>query len=85
MLEFPHFPDEYHPKSDEDRALIEQFVERGRVVVGRWTDKVKRNVPDARFVDVPGGGHYLWISREAQVLREVHAFLAGLPARAQEQ
>jgi non-heme chloroperoxidase len=85
MLEFPHFPDDYHPKSDDERALIEQFVERGRVVVGRWTDKVKRNVPEARVVDVPGGGHYLWITREAQVLREVRAFIASLPHQAHEQ
>lgn len=78
MLEFPRFPEAYRPKSDEERALIEQFVARGRLIVGRWTDKLKRSVPDARFVDVPGGGHYLWITREAEVLREVHAFVAGL-------
>jgi len=35
-------------------------------------------VPDARVVDVPGGGHYLWITREAEVLRHVRAFIADL-------
>jgi pimeloyl-ACP methyl ester carboxylesterase len=79
MMEFPRLPDTYTPKNDQERALIEQFVDRGKVIVGRWTDKVKRGVPDARFVDVPGGGHYLWITREEQVLRELHAFIAGLP------
>ncbi len=78
LMEFPRFPDTYAPRSDEERALIAQFVERGKVIVGRWTDKVKRGVPDARFVDVPGGGHYLWITREAEVLREIHAFIASL-------
>jgi non-heme chloroperoxidase len=76
---------DYQPKNDEERALIERFMERGNVIVGRWKDKLKRHVPDARFVDVVGGGHYLWITREADVLREIHAFIASLPASAQKQ
>ena len=79
MMEFPRVPDTYTPKNDEERALIERFVARGKVISGRWTDKVKRGVPNARFADVPGGGHYLWITRETQVLREIHAFMARLP------
>ncbi len=78
LMEFPRFPDTYAPRSDEERALIERFVERSKVIVGRWTDKVKRGARDARFVDVPGGGHYLWMTREAEVLREIHAFIASL-------
>jgi len=80
MMESPRFPDAYKPRSDEERALIEQFIARGKVITGRWTDKVKRGVPDARFVDVPGSGHYLWITKEAEVLREIHALVADLPA-----
>jgi non-heme chloroperoxidase len=78
MLEFPRFPEDYKPKNEEERALIQQFVDRGNVVFGRWTAKMKRQVPDARVVDVPGGGHYLWITREAEVLRHVRAFIADL-------
>jgi pimeloyl-ACP methyl ester carboxylesterase len=33
----------------------------------------------ARFVDVPGGGHYLFMTKEAEVLREIHAFIVNLP------
>jgi non-heme chloroperoxidase len=79
LMEFPRFPEQYQPKNDDERALIEQFVARGRVIVGKWTDKVKRGVPNARFVDVPGGGHYLFITKEAEVLREIHAFIVNLP------
>jgi non-heme chloroperoxidase len=79
MMEHVRFPEAYTPKSDEERALIERFVERGKVVTGRWISKVRRGVPNARFVDVPGGGHYLWITREAQVLREIRAFVRSLP------
>jgi hypothetical protein len=42
----------------------EQFLARGRVLVGTWTGTLTNQVPDARVVDVPGGGHYLWITRE---------------------
>jgi hypothetical protein len=63
LMEFPRFPEQYRPKNDDERALIEQFVARGRVIVGKWTDKVKRGVPNARFVDVPAGGHYLFITK----------------------
>ena len=80
LMESPRFPESYQPKNAEERALIERFVARGRVIVGRWTDKVKRGVPDARFVDVPGGGHYLWVTKQAEVLHEIHAFILE-PAR----
>jgi pimeloyl-ACP methyl ester carboxylesterase len=79
MMEFPRFPAHYQPQNDDERALIEQFLARGRVIVGRWTDKVKRGIANARFVDVPGGGHYLFMTKEAEVLREIHAFIVNLP------
>jgi hypothetical protein len=59
-------PLSYTPKNDEERALIERFVAIGKVIYRRWTDKVKRGVPNATFVDVPGAGHYLWLTREAR-------------------
>jgi pimeloyl-ACP methyl ester carboxylesterase len=79
FLEFPRWPDGYTARSEEQRALIERFIERGRVLVGRWMDKLKQHVPDAKFVDVPGGGHYLWLTRQELVLREIHTFIDGLP------
>lgn len=79
LLELPYVPQEYTPKSDDERAIIQQFVDRGRVIFNRWIDKLKRHVPDARVVDVRGGGHYLWRTKEAEVLREIHTFIARLP------
>jgi non-heme chloroperoxidase len=85
LMELPRFPEAYRPKEDEERALIQRFVDRGSVIIGRWIGKLKRHVPDARVVDVPGGGHYLFMTREADVLREIHAFIAGLPPGASKQ
>jgi pimeloyl-ACP methyl ester carboxylesterase len=72
----------YEPKSAEDRAAIDRFVARSAVVFGRWSDKLNRGAPNARLVYFPNAGHFIHMTREADVLREIHAFVAGLaPAR----
>jgi pimeloyl-ACP methyl ester carboxylesterase len=38
----------------------------------------KEGVPTARVVRLPGAHHYVYLSNEADVLREMRAFLAGL-------
>ena len=81
MLEFPALrPDDNVPADPETRATLEAFVARGRVIFSKWTDKLKQYVPDARIVDVKGAGHYLFLTRQTEVLREIHAFMASLPA-----
>ena len=74
---------DYQPKNEDERAVIEQVAARGDVIIGRWIAKVKRGVPDARVVYVPRGGHYLWATKEADVVREIHAFIAALPKPSQ--
>ena len=39
----------------------------------------KTGVPSARVVLLPHANHYVFLSNEADVLREMRAFLAGLP------
>src|SRR5258708_9752791 len=68
----------YEPKSDADRAAIDRFMARNAVVLGRWTDKLKRGAPNARLVYFPDAGHYVYMTNEADVLREIHAFVTGL-------
>ena len=65
----------YRPKDDEERDTIERFAARSRIVFGRWTDKLTRHVPAARIVYYPMAGHYVYMTREAQVLREIHTFV----------
>lgn len=68
----------YQPKDDGERAAIDRFMARSRIVFGRWTDKLKRHVPNARVVYFPLAGHYVYMTREAEVLREIHTFVAGM-------
>jgi len=39
---------------------------------------VEIGVPTARVITLPGAHHYVFLSNEADVLREMRAFLAGL-------
>jgi hypothetical protein len=71
----------YQPKNNEERAAIDRFMARSRIVFRRWTNKLTRHVPDARIVFFPLAGHYIFITREAEVLREIHACVGGLDGR----
>jgi len=68
----------YQPKNEAERRAIDRFGERSRVVFGRWTAKLTRQVPDARVVNLGPVGHYIFITREGDVLREIHAFMRSL-------
>jgi non-heme chloroperoxidase len=70
----------YTPKNTTERAALDAFVDRGRIAVRRWTDKLTRQVPDAHILYFPLAGHYLHMTREAEVVREIHAFMARLGA-----
>jgi hypothetical protein len=39
----------------------------------------ERQVPSAHVVRIPNANHYVFISNEADVLREMNAFIAALP------
>ena len=75
-------PEQPQPRNDEDRAILIAFGKATQAVFDRWKANLKRGVSDARIVDMPGATHYLWITREADVLREIHAFVGRLAAPA---
>jgi non-heme chloroperoxidase len=72
-------PEHPQPRNDEDRAVINAFNKATQAVFDRWSANLRRGVPSAKVVDLPGATHYLWMTREADVLREIRAFVDGLP------
>jgi non-heme chloroperoxidase len=72
-------PSDPQPRTDEERALVIQFNKATQAVFDRWTANLKRSVPTATVLDWPNAGHYLWMSREADVLREIRSFIGRLP------
>lgn len=68
----------YQPAGEAERALIDRFVARSEVVFGRAREKLTRQVPDARIVYRPLAGHYVFLTREAETLKEIRAFVSRL-------
>ena len=71
----------YQPKNDDERAAIEAHATAIAAYVDRWIKNLKRGVPNARIVDLAEGrdtsaGHFVFLTREADVLRELRAFLS---------
>jgi non-heme chloroperoxidase len=71
-------PEQFQVRDDDDRAALIAFGKATQAVFDRWSANLKKGVPNAKIVDMPGATHYLWMTREADVLREIHAFVAGL-------
>jgi non-heme chloroperoxidase len=48
-------------------------------LVERQIKAVEASIPRARIVRLPGANHYVYLSNEADVIREMRAFVRGLP------
>ena len=51
------------------------------VYIKRYEKSLLTAVPGARIVELPGANHYIFISNEADVVREIRAFVTHLPFR----
>jgi non-heme chloroperoxidase len=70
--------DRYQVKNDEERQAIEAANSALAVALERWSANLRAGVPDARIVELPGAGHYVFLTREAEVVAEIEAFLKTL-------
>ena len=62
----------------EVRAAARAYSAALDVLTERQAKAFEKGVPTARVVRLPGAHHYVYLSNEADVLREMRAFLAGL-------
>jgi pimeloyl-ACP methyl ester carboxylesterase len=69
---------EYQPASDDERTAIIAYVRVNRRRVDQRTANLKRSVANARVVELPVAGHYLFLTREAEVLSGMHSFVMTL-------
>jgi pimeloyl-ACP methyl ester carboxylesterase len=65
-------------KSAEELAAKNAFDAATTAFIDRWTINLLRGAGDVHLVDLPGAGHYVFLTRESEVLRELDAFLAAL-------
>ena len=68
------------PRSEEERTALRAKYAFGRAMISRWERDLLAGVPTARIVELPGANLYMFLSNEADVLREVRAY-AGAVSR----
>lgn len=77
-IEHPARKAEYQPKNAEELAAKEAFDSATAAYVDRWKENMQHVKSGLRIVDLPGANHYIFLSNEADVLRELRVFIAAL-------
>jgi pimeloyl-ACP methyl ester carboxylesterase len=70
---------DFPPANDREREAVELAVAARRTVLAKWQGDLLAGVPGARIVEVPGANLFMFLSHEADVMREIRAFAATLP------
>jgi non-heme chloroperoxidase len=72
-------PQSLGPLFDQNNdPAVKAFAARYRALTEKQVDAFESGVPSARVIRMPSANHYIFISNEADVLREMRAFLGGL-------
>ena len=69
----------YTIRNEQERAALRRrYCGHARPVAGRWQDDLRAAVPTAQIVELPVANPFMFLSNEADVLREIRAFAATL-------
>jgi non-heme chloroperoxidase len=68
----------YKPENAEQTAAIKQKYAFDLAIEKRHLRDLKTGVPAARVIELPGANFFIFLSNEADVLRELRVFIAGL-------
>ena len=79
VLAFFALPQETPPAFMRDSASRARADSISLANSGPHVAAFERGIPGARVVRVPHANHYVFRSNEAEVLREIRGFIAGLP------
>jgi hypothetical protein len=58
---------------------LKQGYASQRAMLTKWQRDLLAGVPGATIVELPGANLYMFLSNEADVMRELRAFAASLP------
>ncbi len=70
---------QYNPKDAKERAAMKRQHALDLAIHKRHMGDLQRGVPAARVIELPRANFYIFLSNEADLLREINAFLASLP------
>lgn len=68
----------YQPKDEQERAAIAAFDAATAAYINRYRKNIQSAPTTVRIVDVPGANHYVFLSNEGDVLRELRNFLTAV-------
>ena len=68
-------------RNEQERAALRQEYDATRALYVRWQRDLLAAVPTARILELPGASLYMFLSNEADVLRELRAFATTLTVR----
>jgi non-heme chloroperoxidase len=71
----------YTIRNDQERAALRQSYAATRALYTRWQQDLRAGTPTARIVELTGANLFMFLSNEADVLREIRAFAAALTSR----
>jgi pimeloyl-ACP methyl ester carboxylesterase len=69
---------DYPPQNERQRAALEQAYAAARAMLSKWQRDLLAGVPSARIVELPDSNLYMFLTNEADIIREVRAFGATL-------
>ena len=79
VLAFFADPEDLGPFLDNDPAALSDFDDDDIAVTEPLVQAFEMGVPSARVIRLAHANHFVFLSNEADVLREMRAFLKGLP------
>lgn len=68
-----------HSTDPSARSTAKAYSKGLESLTTKQENAVKSGLPKAHVVTLPNANHYVYLSNEADVLRELRAFIAGLP------
>ena len=72
---------DFDTRNEQERAALRQQYAATRAMYTRWQQDLLAAVPTARIVELPGANLFMFLSNEADVLREIRAFATTLTGR----
>ena len=71
---------DFPPANEREREAVALAVAARRTVLEKWQGDLRAGVPAARIVEIPGANLYMFLSHEADVIREIRKFARDLPS-----
>jgi hypothetical protein len=69
---------QYQLKDAAERAAVEAMYAADANITNTRIKSIQSAAAGARVIKLPGANHYVFLSNEAYVLREMRDFVAGL-------